>query len=119
MTITDKEYVRILKYCNTTKAEQHCNTCPLYDYEKCTVLLLDGAAELIKRLQTEYERLQTEKENLRCVIEDLSNNTEYAKEDAIKEFAEKVKEKTYHYYDSDIDELAKEMIKSEVKDNDR
>lgn len=64
---------------------------------------------LIKRLQAENERLQ-------------KYNTEVAFKhynDGVKEFAEKVKEETYHYYDSDIDELATEMIKSEAKENDR
>jgi len=99
MTITDKEFVRILKYCNTIKTEQHCNTCPFYEYEKCTTVLLDGAADLIKYKDAEIERLQ-------------KYNTEVAFKhynDGVKEFAEKVKEETYHYYDSDIDELAKEM----------
>lgn len=47
------------------------------------------------------------------MIDELNKACENIKADAIKDFAEKVKEETYHYYDSDIDNLVKEM--TEVK----
>ena len=74
------------------------------------------------KYKAEIERLQIEKEKLRCVIEDLSNNTEHAKAEAIKEFAEKLKENAHTVDDDyspngeityvevdDIDNLVKEM----------
>ena len=64
-----------------------------------------------------------EKENLRCVIEDLSNNTEHAKSEAIKAFAERLKSSLTEYPDYDfaeivtsrqIDNLVKEMVGEET-----
>lgn len=72
--------------------------------------------------KAEIERLTDEKENLRCVIEDLSNNTEYAKAEAVKEFMERLKTKkhecgcnyrkkpVYAVTEEKIDETYKEMV---------
>ena len=81
------------------------------------------------KYKAEIERLQIEKEKLRCVIEDLSNNTEHAKAEAIKEFAERLKAKSLNSYrydykknisiqkkfvdTEDIDNLVKEMVGEE------
>ena len=79
-----------------------------------------SAIDLINRQKAEIERLTDEKENLRCVIEDLSNNTEYAKAEAVKEFAERLKEiitmspKNSILIDKwYIDNLVKEMVGAE------
>jgi gas vesicle protein len=68
--------------------------------------LLDVAADLIKEKNAEIERLEDLEKNVYETVDELTSKI---KADAIKEFAEKVKEETYHYYDSDIDKLAKEM----------
>jgi hypothetical protein len=84
----------------------------------------DMCAEVIKRQDIEIERLREENKKQKAIIEaiddamnplpfvtDFDKAIKTAKSEAVKEFAEKVKEDTYHYYDSDIDELVKEMEK--------
>lgn len=58
-------------------------------------ITLQDIYDLISRQKTEIERLTLEKENLRCVIDDLSNNTKYAKSEAVREFAEKLKQQAF------------------------
>lgn len=129
--MTDAEIMKALECC---AGDDGCDVCPMYKpSSECITELQGKALDLINRLQSEkealiagqetlqkalaeknaeIERLTAEKENLRCVIEDLSNNTEQAKAEAIKEFAEKVKAL---FADGDevideIDNLAKEMV---------
>lgn len=86
--------------------------------------------DLINRQQAEIERLTAERDNEhRCylhICEDLKqavNRNITAKSEAIKDFAERLKEKfgisdVIVTIDSkDIDELAKENIGSEVEEN--
>jgi predicted HAD superfamily phosphohydrolase YqeG len=60
------------------------------------VLAID---EFISRQKAEIERLQDYNENLRCINTDLSNNlldeVETARAEAVKEFAERLKEHTH------------------------
>lgn len=121
--MTDKEIIKALECCI------HQQLCA-FDDGKCSYfdksyvgrqLVIQNAYDLIKRQQAEIERLNDEKENLRCVIDDLCNNTEYAKSEAVKEFAERLKKKARvpkelwnvsenkKICERDIDEVLKEM----------
>ena len=63
----------------------------------------------IMNLKHEIERL---KENQKSLISHIICGKEIMKE-AIIDFADKVKDATFHYYDSEIDEIAKELTKEE------
>ena len=78
----------------------------------------DEAEELINSQKTEVERLEAYNENLQTANVALSNELLDAKPEAIKEFAERLKEKAkmplgtlygQMVYAKDIDELVKEM----------
>lgn len=56
--MTDNEIIKALECCNTAKTEHHCDICPFYEYEKCTVSMLDSAVDLIKRQKEEIEKLK-------------------------------------------------------------
>lgn len=116
--LTPEEVKKALECCGT---EDGCLSCPLLEINvsECGMRLCRESLELHKSQQAEIERLQTGKENLRCVIEDLSNNTEHAIAEAVKEFAERVKSFTEQTAFADcwseggflgsIDNLVKEM----------
>lgn len=53
------------------------------------ITMREKTLQIVEKRNAEIERLTDEKEKLRCVIEDLSNNTEYAKAEAVKEFEER------------------------------
>ena len=69
-------------------------------------------ARAINDILPEYCRQRAEIERLKGIAEVKQKNKRTLKAKAIKEFAERVKERTYHYYDSDIDEVAKELTDS-------
>ena len=119
--MTDNDIIKALQCCADCFG---CPAdCPLFEDDRACLLALNKPTlDLINRQKAEIERLTDEKENLRCVIEDLSNNTEYAKAEAVKDFAEMLKE---FYTDEDItddmhcpigvikaniDNLVKEMV---------
>jgi hypothetical protein len=56
--MTDSEIIKALECCNTAKTEHHCDICPFYEYEKCTVSMLDSAVDLIKRQSAELDDLK-------------------------------------------------------------
>ena len=111
--MTDKEIIKALECC----IKDDCDNCP-NSFGNCYSNLAGYALDLIKRQQAEIERLNGEKENLRCVIDDLCNNTEYAKSEAVKEFAQRVKNTFYYHFDElipsimadEIDNIIKEMV---------
>lgn len=83
-----------------------CTCCQQKSLRLCKGINPKDVLNLVNQYEAEIERLQ-------------KYNTEVAFKhynDGIKEFSERVKEETYHYYDSDIDKLAKEM---RVQKNDK
>ena len=131
--MTDKEIIKALECCTTKGAK--CSDCPAFkkvDRSDCKKYFR-GAIDIINRQQAEIERLRNENEilskNADTAFQDGLNEAQdlYAeqvkdeiKSEAIKEFAERLKERQqtfigdeYAYkfiYLIEIDNLAKEMV---------
>ena len=128
--MTDKEISKALECCSTGETYADCekNGCPLYlgitmgcKYVDKENQLYSDALDLINRQQAEIERLEKIRKADNNLITSLNKCYETAKAEAIKEFAEKLKEKCYEDFqetyemlspyvtDDDIDNLLKEM----------
>lgn len=120
--MTDNEIIKALKCCKSAVAS--CEECPMYvegvvchGYE-----LNEKALDLITRQQVEIERLNienmltmSERNAFRASFYEVSKQLKIAKSKAVKEFAERLKEKKreldrFILYDEDIDNLVKEMV---------
>ena len=127
--MTDNEILKALEYCSTDIRENTCPKCAFYKKHRCSTLMLNAVSDLIKRQKAEIERLTAKilvKDNindyntaqLRIAREELRT----AKSEAIKEFAEKLKERRglnqmciAIVSKNEIDNLVKEM--TEDKEN--
>ena len=111
--MTDEQIIKALDCCINAE----CQICPLYDNdaiaENCPTGLLKLCANLINRQKAEIERLQKAK------ADDVSLAYKLAKSEAIKEFAERIKQEinfplaVWKVFDN----LVKEM--TEVNDDER
>ena len=117
--MTDNEIKEALECC--LKNEIDCHGCPYEEYSKrdCTDRFYADVIELINRQKAEIERLceQNVRLNKEC---DYYIRVATAKSEAIKEFAERLKEHTHNieFYGeivttSRIDKLVKEMTEVE------
>lgn len=92
--MTDKEIESSLKVIATTR---NCNECKIRNCKwgtcNCSQITANSALDLINRQKAEIERL--EKELMKCKLEKemLYRTVEEIKSEAIKEFAERLKEK--------------------------
>ena len=115
--MTDKEIMKALECCSNAEP---CEICPCQ--KQCDETdLAEIALDLINRQQAEIERLEKIRKADNNLITSLNKCYETAKAEAIKEFAEKLKEKCYEDFqetdemlspyvtDDDIDNLLKEM----------
>lgn len=120
--MTDKEIIQAWK-CHISRSLDDCKQCPYKDLKPkgCQEKLYEDIADLIKSQQAEIEQLKTEKDNL------IKTYAE-CRIDFLKEFVEKLKDRTAFYqnagtssfiegcietkewYDSKIEELVKEMV---------
>ena len=108
--MTDEQIIKALKRCFTRGFdESDCYECPFYTATaKCTEDLRDSVLDFINRQKAEIERYKG-------VIKILENDVANAKYEAIKEFAERLKEKfgiadcIVTVDSNDIDDLVKEM----------
>lgn len=143
--MTDNEIIEALKGCFNGILSDYCLNCPLYDDDSCQYVLKKKAIDLINRQKAEIERLKQENKEyceanriiayqrnqrdkeiraLHNQLNGLNFMDKQIKSEAIKEFAERLKERYEsvdgQYIDrvlnSDIDTLIKEM--TEVQDND-
>lgn len=136
--MTDNEIIKALECCSHRNEDLPCDGCPAYNIaQMCMEDLMSAALDLITRQQAEIERL---KKCPKCVYEYDGEVTEYCvqgpcpnfktveqiKVEAYKEFAERLKEKSYKTIRNygltkdvvevcDIDNLIKEM--TEVNEN--
>ena len=87
--MTDKEIIKALECCTIKGAK--CTACPAFkkvDRSNCKKYFR-GAIDLIKCQQAEIERLTA---NLRAMEQTLPNCAKAERAEAIKEFAERLKE---------------------------
>ena len=105
--LTPEEIKKALECCENT--EDGCLHCPLYGLPapECGVRLCRESLELHKSQQTEIEQWKEEANRYQTL---WCEDVQIARAEAIKEFAEKLKEKPWMYYVVDIDNLVKEMV---------
>ena len=140
--MTDNDIIKALECCKMPVGSGACKSCPLneirtnrrIDDESCTSIFLKNALDLINRQKAEIEELAYKLECLLChatsgklskytypldTMERYVNDTiqEYCEEaqaEAIKEFAERLKQVLYNdeyiLIRSIIDNLVKEMV---------
>lgn len=110
--MTDKETIKALEYC-TNESDGECKECE-YDkyYPRCVPKLLEDALDIINRQKAEIERLNN---NISAMAVTLRNSAKATRNEAIKEFAERLKKRQVRICDCfegvsivDIDKLAKE-----------
>ena len=113
--MSDNEIIKALECCG----EMHeCSVCPRYDRSNdfCMEDLHADALDLINRQKAEIERLRGS-----TIVNNIMKSQRIkreAKAEAVKEFAERLKEKAITYYTiighwvsvKDIDNLVKEMV---------
>lgn len=135
--MTDNEIAKTLECCASSNFEE-CRKCPLHNdfYPNlCHCERDKNALNLINRQKVEIERLKNENKKQQTILEaiddemfplpfetDFGKAIKTAKSEAIKEFAERLKEKTdnpskamfdvYEFYGETIDSLVKEMTES-------
>ena len=129
--ISDDEIISSLEVIATTR---NCSECKLRNCNwgdcNCSQITANAALDLINRQKAEIDRL---KECPKCIYEYDGNTTEYCiqgpcsnfktveqiKSEAIKEFAEHLKERwSNNYYDSpdvDFDEFVDNLLKAYEK----
>ena len=91
MNKTDNEIIKALECCISGE-ECDCLLCPLHDEEFCTDERNRAELDLINRQKAEIERLQEHNNILICRVDDIVYECDCAKQEAIKEFAERLKE---------------------------
>lgn len=115
--MTDNEIIKALEKC--ASIGESCEGCPFYEYTDCDTRLKEEFHNLINRQNAEIERLGKDRYIFKDGVLELIPRTdiEEIKSEAIKEFAERLKEKAtstfyeeHKYVDTeDIDNLVKEM----------
>lgn len=102
--MTDSGIIKALE-CHS---EGCTDNCPLEDdYPFCKDIITDMALDLIKRQKAEIERLNN---NIAAMAVTLSNSARATRTEAIKEFAESVKQSASHGGNKSIEEIMHEMI---------
>lgn len=116
--MNDEEIIKVLECCTE---DEDCSHCPsIKEMPYCSNDIMVGALNLIKRQQMEIERLKNEIQITKDAYTMLQTKNEIIKFEAIKEFAERLKEKSFQSFGnygitrdvvevSDIDNLVKEM----------
>ena len=124
--MTEKEIIKTLECCS----KDDCDNCP-NTFGNCYANLAGEALDLINRQKSKIKRLEMDKEQLErdvsnalCNLGELELHYAYARAEAIKEFAGKVKDicrpfpmhddyECMTIYHQDIDNLVKEMVGDE------
>ena len=131
--MTDNEIIKALEGCGRKHNEEndtYCEECQFKSYLSCVAFLCDRTIDLINRQKEKNESLKVDLAKCSIRLDNLYKTADEIKSEAIKEFAERLKETITNaintYYNSngggyylaedtieDIDNLAKEM--TEVK----
>lgn len=124
--MTDEQIVKALECCgNMNECKKECPLDDLGGIDKCIHTLMLNALDLIKRQQAEIEKLNKVKvfnftvSGTEEIIPILFNHEKEMKNEAVKEFAERLKDKSEHFdlekenfvSETNIDNLVKEMTK--------
>ena len=115
MNLTDEQIIKALECCDIEQKD--CWQCSLQNKWDCHFILRKNTLDLINRQQAEIDKLERTISHL----EDVCNGIpDVVRAEAIKEFAERLKEKEYHPIrtpagfkvvpTNDIDNLVKEMV---------
>lgn len=117
--MTDNEIRKALERCFARGFDEStCYECPFYTATaKCTEDLRDSALDLINRQKAENESLKVDLAKCSIRLDNLYKTADEIKSEAIKEFAERLKEKLQWdvefdnklVFESDIENLVKEM----------
>lgn len=130
---TDEQIIKALECCSTDVQENPCPKCAFYNKHRCSTLMLNAASDIINRQKVKIKSLkqiinEQDKEVLKLqnrIIfwrKNLNYQPEKIKSEAIKDFAERLKEKfgiadcIVTVDNNDLDNLVKEMTeeKSDV-----
>ena len=114
--MTDNEIIKAFEYC-TNSLDCPAN-CPLYEYAgDCFLALHKPTLDLINRQKAEIERLKKAIEQCEDSGEYWESKYKTAKAEAIKEFAERLKNKfeissaySFGYIACQLDNLVKELV---------
>lgn len=114
--MTDNEIIKALECCGDPYSV--CAECPIKDDHGCNEQLANYALDLINRQQAEIEKLKKEIQITKDAYTMLQTKNEIIKSEAVKEFAERLKEMaTQGFWETDayvgveqIDSLVKEMV---------
>lgn len=90
--MTDAEIIKALECCTNKGAK--CSDCPAFkkvDRSDCKKYFR-GAIDLINRQQVEIEELKIENKSLRSAANSYKMHFDVARNEAVKEFAERLKE---------------------------
>ena len=99
-TFEDNEIIKAVECCiGNTK----CGECPMFRTPNCMNKVFGYALDLINRKNAEMERLKEHIKHTNNVVKQVVKDT---KSEAIKEFAEKLKEIMFNYYEC-VSESAK------------
>ena len=135
--MTDEQIIKAMEYCcGNIKSDEECSEDMCYqaslpedrngDTRWCRQWLIKDAFDLINRKTEEFADLKKEndvlKTNYQSVCMSLPNMAKAERKEAIKEFAERLKETAYSYSDicgysqtvvdvDSIDKLVKEMTR--------
>jgi FtsZ-binding cell division protein ZapB len=98
MIMTDNDIIKALEFCADSRdTDKHCLKCPYCNESYCLDKMMADALDLINRQKAEIERL---KEKHKLAVEEREANVKgfteslkTVKAEAIKEFAERLKEK--------------------------
>ena len=130
--MTDEQIIKAIGICRT---QDSCKGCPYHELYMagCVGTLMKDVFDLINRQKAEIEKLKQENdffrktitENAQRALEVAVEEIEKAKSEAIKEFAERLKEKfgiadcIVTVNNNDIDELIEEMTEENKSEKGR
>ena len=123
--MSDNEIIKALECCIKEQCSNCCNCGNWHEQWNCMTEIMKKALDLINRQKAEIERLKKDNEYIlmqhkfqRRPSGDCWNDViEKAKAEAVKEFAERLKELMQYeavIYDCHIDNLVKEMAEENI-----
>ncbi len=116
--MTDNEIIKALECCCVSE----CDECPYDEQTACVEIMKEGALALINRQKAEVERLNIRNKVLTAITKNYDWKFAKAKSEAIKEFAERLKDNYNVIFGrkavsiAEIDNLLKEMTEEKERD---